>query len=27
FLKSKERDPNLLALIAECRMFATNFKK
>lgn len=22
FLKSKERDPNLLALIAECRMFA-----
>ncbi|WP_111891793.1 LysR family transcriptional regulator [Acinetobacter sp. MB5] len=25
FLKSKERDPNLLALIAECRMFAKNF--
>lgn len=24
FLKSKERDPNLLALIAECRMFAKN---
>ncbi|MBP4817303.1 LysR family transcriptional regulator, partial [Acinetobacter baumannii] len=27
FLKSKERDPNLLALIAECRMFASNFKR
>ncbi|EPR3228249.1 hypothetical protein ACU409_002546, partial [Acinetobacter baumannii] len=26
-LKSKERDPNLLALIAECRMFASNFKR
>ena len=25
FLKSKERDPNLLALIAECRMFTRNF--
>ncbi|ENV56422.1 hypothetical protein F951_02119 [Acinetobacter soli CIP 110264] len=25
FLKSKERDPNLLALIAECRMFAKQF--
>ena len=25
--KSKERDPNLLALIAECRMFASNFKR
>ena len=24
FLKSKERDPNLLALIAECRMFTRN---
>ncbi|EOX0350539.1 hypothetical protein ACO3U7_000310, partial [Acinetobacter baumannii] len=24
---SKERDPNLLALIAECRMFASNFKR
>jgi len=22
FLKSKERDPNLLALVAECRMYA-----
>lgn len=27
FLKSKERDPNLLALIAECRMFAKNYVK
>ena len=26
FLKSKERDPNLLALIAECRMFANKFQ-
>ncbi|MFG0588584.1 LysR substrate-binding domain-containing protein [Acinetobacter sp. YQ_14] len=25
FLKSKERDPNLLALIAECRMFARQY--
>ncbi len=25
FLKSKERDPNLLALIAECRMFAKQY--
>jgi LysR family malonate utilization transcriptional regulator len=25
FLKSKERDPNLLALIAECRMFAQQY--
>lgn len=25
FLKSKERDPNLLALIAECRMFSKRF--
>ena len=25
FLKSKERDPNLLALIAECRMLSKNF--
>ena len=25
FLKSKERDPNLLAFIAECRMFSRNF--
>lgn len=25
FLKSKERDPNLLALIAECRMFARHY--
>jgi LysR family malonate utilization transcriptional regulator len=22
FLKAKERDPNLLALLAECRMYA-----
>jgi LysR family malonate utilization transcriptional regulator len=22
FLKSKERDPNLLAFVAECRMYA-----
>ncbi|KPZ05920.1 hypothetical protein ALO43_200335 [Pseudomonas tremae] len=22
FLKSRERDPNLLALLAECRMYA-----
>jgi len=22
FLKSRERDPNLLALVAECRMYA-----
>ncbi|EOR10132.1 LysR family transcriptional regulator [Acinetobacter genomosp. 15BJ] len=27
FLKSKERDPNLLALIAECRMFASHVQK
>ncbi|MFT4021533.1 MAG: LysR substrate-binding domain-containing protein [Acinetobacter sp.] len=27
FLKSKERDPNLLALIAECRMFAQAFQQ
>lgn len=26
FLKSKERDPNLLALIAECRMFAKQYR-
>lgn len=25
FLKSKERDPNLLAFVAECRMFSRNF--
>ena len=25
FLKSKERDPNLLALVAECRMFAKQY--
>ena len=25
FLKSKERDPNLLALIAECRMFTQKY--
>jgi len=25
FLKSKEPDPNLLALIAECRMFSKRF--
>jgi LysR family malonate utilization transcriptional regulator len=27
FLKAKERDPNLLALVAECRMYATRHSK